>query len=73
MGRQEQAYNCDSPEDLLDSGWQGLGRIMRLGCCQTDKLGAGKGEGGCHEDVAEALEAVVERAWVLPVAASYVP
>jgi hypothetical protein len=37
---------------------------------QTDELGAGKGKGGSHKDGAEALEAVVEGAWVVPVAAA---
>jgi hypothetical protein len=43
---------------------------VRFCCGETDKLGAREGEGSCYENVAEALEAVVECAWVLPVAAA---
>lgn len=64
------SYDCDSPEHLLDSGWQRLGGVVCFCCGQPDELGAGEGESCCHEDVAEALETIVECAWILPVSAA---
>jgi hypothetical protein len=40
---------------------------MSLGCSKTDEFCSGKGESGCHKDVAEAFESIVEGSWVCPV------
>lgn len=62
----------DAPEYLFDGCWEGFGGVVSFCCGETDEFGAGKGEGGCDEDVAEAFEAVVEGSWVSPVFTSYV-
>lgn len=60
----------DAPERVLDGRGQGLARVGRLGGGEADELGAGEREGGRDEHGADALEAVGERARVLPVAAA---
>jgi hypothetical protein len=39
---------------------------------KADEFSAGEGKGGSHKDGAKTLEAVVECAWVVPVAAANV-
>lgn len=56
----------DTPEDLLDSTWQGLDGVLGLSSGQTNEFCSGERESGGNEDSAEAAEAVSERAWVLP-------
>lgn len=56
----------DTPEDLLDSTWQGLDGVLGLSSSQTNEFRSGERESGGNEDSAEATEAVTERAWVLP-------
>lgn len=58
----------DTPEHLLDSGRQGLARVRRLGRSQANQLCTGEGESRVDKDTAQALEAVVEGARVVPVA-----
>lgn len=58
----------DTPEDLLDSTGHVLGGVGRLGSGKTDQLSTGEGEGSGDEDGAETLEAILERARVVPVA-----
>lgn len=58
----------NTPEDLLDSTGHVLGGVSRLGSGKTDQLSTGEGEGSGDEDGAEALEAVLERTRVVPVA-----
>ena len=65
-------YNSNTPKDLFDRSRESFAWVMGLGCGQSHEFGAGKGEGGCYEDIAEALETVVECARILPVAASNV-
>lgn len=56
----------DTPEDLLDSTGQRLGGVGRLGGGETDQLSSGVGKGGGDEDGAEATEAVLEGARIIP-------
>lgn len=58
----------DAPEDLLGRFGQRLARVGGLGGGQADELGPAESEGCRHEDGAEAVEAVAEGAWVVPVA-----
>jgi hypothetical protein len=67
-----EAYNSNTPKDLFDRSRESFAWVMGLGCGQSHEFSAGEREGGCYEDVAEALETVVECAWILPVAASNV-
>ncbi len=69
-GEGDDVEEADTPEDLLDRCGEGLAGVGGFGCGKTDEFGAGKGKGGGHKDRAEAFEAVVEGAGVLPVAAS---
>lgn len=62
----EDVEEGDAPEDLLDGAGQGPGGVAGLGGRQADQLGAAEGEGGRDEDGAEAAEAVLERAGVVP-------
>ena len=57
----------DAPEDLLAGGGQRAARVGRLGRGEADELRAAEGEGRRHEDGAEAFEAVVEGAGIVPV------
>lgn len=56
----------DTPEDLLDSTRQRLGGVDRLGGGETDQLSSGVGKGGGDEDGAEATEAMLEGARIMP-------
>lgn len=60
----------DAPEDLLDGFGELDARVPGLGCCETDKFGAGEGEGGGDEDAAQALETVVEGTGFVPCASA---
>lgn len=62
----------DAPEDLLDGFGELDARVSGLGCCETDELGAGEGEGGGDEDAAQALEAVVKSTRLVPGASAQV-
>lgn len=57
----------NTPEDLLDSTGHVLGWVGRLSSGKTDQLSTGEGEGSSDEDRAETLEAILERAGVIPV------
>lgn len=56
----------DTPEDLLDSAGQGLGRVPGLGGSKTNQFSTSEGEGGSDKDTAEAAEAVLERTRIIP-------
>ena len=56
----------NSPEDLLDGSWEGLGWVLGLSSGKTDKLSSGESEGCNDEDGAESTESVLERTWVVP-------
>ena len=60
----------NAPENLLDGSWQGLARIGRLGSREANQFCAAKSKGCSDEDRAEAFEAVVECAWMVPVFAA---
>jgi hypothetical protein len=55
---------------LLDGFGELDTRVPGLGCCETDKFGAGEGEGGGDEDAAQALETVVEGTGFVPCASA---
>lgn len=57
----------DAPKYLLDGRGDGFSGRLRLGRGKAQQLSAGKGKGGRGKDAADALEAVVEGARVLPV------
>lgn len=65
-GEGDDVEQRDTPEDLLDSRWKGLARVLRFSGSQTDQLGTSEGESSIDEDTAEALETVVEGAGVVP-------
>jgi hypothetical protein len=65
-GETENVEEGDTPEDLSDSSGEGLERVLGLGSSQTDQLSSREGESGGDENGTETLEAVVERAWVVP-------
>lgn len=67
-GEGNDVEETDAPEDLLHGSGKRLARVGRLGRTEADEFGAGKGEGGGHEDGAKTFEAVVEGTGVLPVA-----
>lgn len=48
--------DCDTPEDLLGGGGNGLAGIRRLGSGETNHLSTTKSEGSDNEDGAETLE-----------------
>ncbi len=53
----KQRHNIDeryTPDCALDSAGHGLARVRGLGSGETDKLGAGKGEGGGNKHTADA-------------------
>ena len=56
----------NTPENLLDGGWKGLERSFGLGCGQPHQLGSGEGESSRNKYTTEALEAVLERARIIP-------
>lgn len=60
----------NTPEDLLDSTGHVLGGVSRLGSGKTDQLSTGEGEGSGDKDGTETLEAILERARVIPVAST---
>lgn len=64
------AYQSDSPEDLLDCGWQCLPGILRFCSTETNKLRTGKGECSGNEHGAQTLETVVEGPGIVPVTMS---
>lgn len=66
-GKGNDVEEGDTPEDLLDSGGQGLARVGSLSSGETDQLGTGESEGGSDENAAKTLEAVVERSGIPPV------
>ena len=57
----------DTPEDLLDGSRQGLAWISGLGGGKANKLSTAESESCSDKDGAEAFEAVVECARMVPV------
>ncbi|KAG7800472.1 hypothetical protein KL929_000011 [Ogataea haglerorum] len=57
----------DSPEHLFGSSGQGFSRVGGLGSGEARQLGAAETERPGDKHRAQALEAVVERSWVVPV------
>jgi hypothetical protein len=71
-GERDHVEEQDAPEDLLDSFGEFDARVPCLGCCETDEFGSREREGGRDEDAAEAFEAVVEGAGLVPCASAQV-
>lgn len=65
-GKTEDVEKGDTPENLTNSTRKRLEGVLGLSSGKTDQLSSGEGEGGSDEDGAETLEAVVERARVVP-------
>ena len=66
-GEGDDVEEGDAPEDLFDGSGEGAARVGGFGGGEADEFGAGECEGCGDEDGAEALEAVVEGAWAVPV------
>lgn len=62
----EENLQSDTPEDLLDGTWEGLGWVLGLSSGKTDKLSTGESKGSNDEDGAESTESVLESTGVVP-------
>jgi hypothetical protein len=65
-GKADNVEESNTPEDLSDGTGKRLEGVGSLSGRQTDKLSTGEREGGGDEDGAEALEAILEGARVIP-------
>lgn len=69
-GEGDDVEKADTPENLLNRGWERLARVGGLSGGETDQLCTGESEGCCYEHGTKTLESVVECAWVAPVLTS---
>jgi hypothetical protein len=64
--KEDSAYQCYTPENLFDCGWQRLSWVLGLSSAKPNKFGSSKGESRSNEYTAKSLEPVVESARIVP-------
>ena len=66
-GKGDDVKESDTPENLLNSGGEGLAGIGGFGGGETDQFGSSESESSRNKHTAEALEPVIEGSGVVPV------
>jgi hypothetical protein len=63
-------YQCDTPEDLLDSGRERDSGVLGFRSSKTNKFSPSEGKGSRDKDRAQPLKSSAERSGVIPIMSS---